>query len=123
MPINKKLKRSFVVDTAYWLRGSKQWGALFLKDHKYANMCCLGHIGLQSGISAHELEYARSPENIKKSEHVKIPFLVDMGYFDSNNTLTRDAMLINDHPGITDEERIKKLKALFAQNNINLKFK
>lgn len=116
--------KTFIIDTMYWMRG-KADGELLCKTKNYANMCCLGHICLQSGVPKEKLVSIGTPEDILDEYETgettgKINFLLSPKRLD--NFLSEDAISINDDPEISDEERIKKLKVLFKKHNIVLKF-
>lgn len=85
------------------------------------NMCCLGFVCNQLGIDEAHLERIPTPRRLLSELRKKIkdyPFL-DEGF---NSALSKDAMKINDNPGLPSPEKEKQLTELFKKNGLTLNF-
>lgn len=87
--------------------------------NKEGYMCCLGQFAkqLNSDVEDEELLNIGMPEELD----IDIPLLVDkmMNCYNDTRVATKAAN-INDDSGTTPEEKIKKLKELFAQEGYEI---
>jgi hypothetical protein len=122
--------REFVIDRSKWRSGEKGKyaigkGATRMKNEE-GYMCCLGQICNHLHPDRGMTKFADPEEfyNIYNSmEYKEDNFLVyNEGYDNLNTTLSNKAMYINDNPEYNIKERESKLKELFAEHNIKLKF-
>lgn len=107
----KKKVKAFTVDAKNWIRGNKfsaGEGSCLLSSH--GKMCCLGFFGEACGVERINLKDCEAPVPSAKI-HEKFP---DWNY--------QPFMIVNDDEKLSDKERVKKLKGLFAQRGVTVKF-
>ena len=111
----------FIIDRSKWLRGEGADPSRLLRVDD-GKMCCLGQVAVQCGIHPEDLEDKPAPSDLNRTELFRLPeWLLSSGKsFDSNDCT--EAMRINDQRAITDEERERRLIALFAKHNTELQF-
>lgn len=110
--------KKFIVTKSKWGRGRRE-GYLLDED---GTMCCLGFCLLQSGLTEEEISLKRMPRAVSKAV---APFSIpsctpSLMAFDTH--LSEDAARINDNTSILDEDRIGRLKELFARHDLELEF-
>jgi hypothetical protein len=119
--------REFVIDRSKWRSGEKGKYAIGKGTTEMKNeegyMCCLGQICNHLHPDKKMIN-VRDPEDFYNSiKYKEDNFLVyNEGYDNLNTTLSNKAMYINDTVKYNIKERESKLKELFAEHNIKLKF-
>lgn len=113
----------FTVDRATWARGDANFSRLLT----YAgNRCCLGFMAKQCGVPDSVILDVRSPSGLDASDQQLLPkWLLDVDAERAqagNSPNCYLAMEANDHNQLSDQEREKKLKEIFAQNGDEIEF-
>ena len=108
------------INRAKWLRGSVGGNNNYLWCSERQAGCCLGHAIHQTAkCSWNDLRNKPTPPFY----YSKPSFLTKFEpYGFTSNHFADEAMSINDANDISEEQREKLLTALFAENNIKLKF-
>ena len=110
----KKTKEKRLVCTVNrrtWARGGKNGLSRLLNSD--GNMCCLGFLGVASGVSKESLFNKLTPGGLSLQEQDKYPIVnFDWGIF----------VDINDHEIITDADREKRLKEAARKNGFSFRF-
>jgi hypothetical protein len=78
-------------------------------------MCCLGQYCEQEGVDVALLKNKYAPQSLG----IKIPLLTKDGFWETE--LSIKAMRINDNQFTTPDEKIEKLRELFAAQGVELK--
>lgn len=112
----------FTVNRSTWNRG----GSGVLKGD--GGMCCLGHCAINMGIPEDDIEGECTPIDLEGKasarEYLEI-FTTPSPLKDvctANNSLSGDAMCINDDHQIIDEEREFQLQQLFVKHKHTITF-
>ena len=114
--------KTITVKRSKWARaGADKGQSRLLND--FGNMCCLGFACKQvSKISNERLLNVAGPATIFKKESFLTAIDPMFGIVE-NNSLSIDAMQINDNYFTTDEQKETMLTKLFLDNGFNLVFK
>lgn len=114
--------RELVIDRARWLRGEGGTKSSLLRSSD-GKMCCLGFYMLANGHTPDELEDVDAPTNVIELAACET-WLVDTGGLVNPSRLCRALMLKNDDDmlSVKSEEREHVIAALFAQQDIAVKF-
>lgn len=136
------MKKEYTIDADKWRCGCGH-NALgdgytrMLNEEGY--MCCLGQISEQMGVEKQFLKESCDPEevanriingnesSVAKQKYLTHNHLIKYIKKCKNNVrlsnLAKRAIDINDDKDLSTKERVEKLKALFADNGIKLRFK
>ncbi len=111
-----KIKKTFTIDRNTWYRGQSYARSRLLK--KNGQMCCLGQVGRQCGISDKALIHNGTPQC--SDECGKFPtFLVRNGL---NTATCEKLMTINDDRKTKDPEREEFIKKEFKKRGYLVTF-
>jgi hypothetical protein len=128
--------KSFVIDRATWLNGrtmGKEASRLFRTFD--SRKCCLGFYLEACGYTERQLNNRPSPltvdteEKGQKRKRLVPDWLIGMDVFDErpdDSPAAKVLMTINDRlpsSGISDEDREKRVAALFKENGVKVTFK
>lgn len=129
----KKYEQTFTVDRSKWLNSHtflEHESVLYAKKGKQEMMCCLGFVCNQLGIPKKDLIDWGHPDGL--ADKWDIPYLlkstttnfteVGKKIIWSDSELASDAIDINDDESISLKEKERKLKLLFNQHGLNIKF-
>jgi hypothetical protein len=113
----------FTVSRETWIRGGDDITRLLRpRDGK---MCCLGFVCEQLGVPRDELRDRGAPADVGTMSLRIVEGVLtrrsDLGTL-YNNDLTESAIGINDDEKIDDDERERRLTALFAEHGHELEF-
>lgn len=106
----------FTIDRRYWLRGEGgKNSVLYDSGREFKNMCCLGQISEQCGITKVRLAQLRRPQNLGDEDKTlfESKFGIDMISFVDPSTLSY-LMLTNDDSFIDDARREMMLTDLVS---------
>lgn len=107
----------FVIDRQYWLRGEgSSASALYKSDRADHNMCCLGQIGKQCGITLDNMAGFEAPGQLHDVDLTLFSelFMDAPHYSGVERVWVSDLMQINDDQRIDDEHREMMLTDLIA---------
>lgn len=120
-----EIPKSFVVDRKTWARGKK--GGLLLSED--GEMCCLGFVSRQAGLSDGEICGIGTPDNVcsvgSEKLYKKLGLITDS---DSDPDVLIDsefckkAMELNDSESIDDAMRESELAKLFCGHGLEIRF-
>jgi hypothetical protein len=113
----------FQIPREKWLRGEGS-GESFLLRGSDEKMCCVGIYIEQLGIPREELLDKMTPCSFSCEIPKEARWLVqpDGKGGIENTSLALDLYIINDSRDITEEQREAKVKALFAENGVEVEF-
>lgn len=120
-----------VIKRRYWLRGSGEYSAL-KSGNEY---CCLGFFAKACGFKNKDIDRTCTPDeiygNVETDESTfkdfynnldpNFKFLINPKT-QSDTKICLKLMEVNDKKYLSDEEREKKLTALFAKKGVEVKF-
>jgi hypothetical protein len=111
--------KTLIIKESKWLQGNKESSYLLDGEGK---MCCLGFLGKACGATDDQIRHLASPA--KATEVNWIDGLVINGYskFLINSSLCAKMMSVNDSKDLSLEDRKTKLRPLFKQIGITLRF-
>lgn len=122
------MKTNFEIQRSKWRSGGDGDNKLGEGETQMLNiegfMCCLGQIAIALGIESSNLYQKAGPSSC----NIDIPFLTMPSQADNPkqkyiaNSLATDAMQINDNEYYSLEKREERLKKLFAEKGLTLKF-
>lgn len=112
----------FTVNKAKWYRGMGSEDSRLLREDGYR--CCLGFVGAQVGVNEDDMLGVCAPCEIWDNKNAPVwPTWMYPGNANgAHSEECNKAMLLNDDDNIHDDERIAKLKELFARNGDELRF-
>lgn len=114
-----KYIQTFVVDRTKWKNSHTFLGrGAALLDGRNGSMCCLGFVCEQLGVKRNDLEDKTTPYRLKKDWD--IPYLLTKEGMET--PLTFHAITINDEPHIPPKVKEKRLKELFNQHELDIRF-
>ena len=120
----RKDRMQFIIDRSKWRCGRNginqrgKGGILLLNEQGY--MCCLGQISCQLNMKKKQILNKATPNHI--GQYISI-LTSKRDYGIVNSVLSKKAVLINDDPNLTDQERERKLSSLFSKWKHKLTFK
>ena len=110
-----------ILTDSEWLRG-EGWESLLYRA-KDKKKCCLGVCLVDLyACPVKYLDDIGSPEGLNHEEF-KLPTWMAPRGIGEDAPLIKDMIKINDAKGVSDEERVEKLKPLFAKVGIELEFR
>lgn len=119
-----KKMQTLVIDRSKWRNGSQdeeKYGETMLLGQD-GMKCCLGFEAMRCGLTERQIRGKQSPSDVAPSNRKKIPHLVDEYSFYNQSCFSINAIEINDEADISKKDREARLKELFAEQNIKLKF-
>lgn len=113
--------KELIIDRKIWLRGDKKRSRLLTHDGKA--MCCLGIYLNSCGVSKKLLRSSFSPDHVNDKLGLPNEASWLMGVSNCSDA-AYDLMLFNDSSSLfkNEKEREEKIKKLFAEVNIKVKF-
>jgi hypothetical protein len=111
--------KSFVIDRSIWLRGES--GKSYLLRSRDGKQCCLGIFAHQCGVPKSALRNNGIPDTISVEWQSHLPHWMFVGIEmidDGVVLLMRD----NDMPGLSEEERERRIKEGFAKFGVEVSF-
>ena len=128
------MKKEFTIDVDKWRcgdEGPNQIGSGFTEMlNSYGEMCCLGQISKQMGVEDDLLLYTTDPSDTasivrNSNSKVKADYLTHNPLLNGkkHSKLATEAIIINDDPHLTLEQRKEKLTELFKKKGIKLRWK
>lgn len=111
--------KEFTIDRSKWLRGEGSADS-FLVRASDGKMCCLGFYGKACGILKKEMRGMQEPDEVGQKFEDAAPWLFDgvSGPSGVCATLMRE----NDTVGGVGRDRERKVKELFAEHGVKVKF-
>jgi hypothetical protein len=98
------------VNRRTWARGGKNGLSRLLNGD--GNMCCLGFLGVASGVSKESLFNKLTPGGLSLQEQDKYPIVNLWEFF----------VETNDNQNMTDADREKRLKEAARENGFSFRF-
>lgn len=141
--MDTKTNRVLVIKSSEWLRIGEEILPHLRREHRvlaevdsclydrdrgpHGMSCCIGLDGRSFGIPLDELDLKSFPSVLSNAGKYKVPVeYLDRwvcftdGLYAKNNFLAEQASAINDNRRLTDEQKIARLRPIFAQLNTEI---
>lgn len=106
-----------VVNCETWARGGKNGIAKLINDQHH--LCCLGFECIQRGLKVKDIRDSSMPSLVASNLGFDIP---EMTSGLRNTVLIQECAKVNDDPGISDIIRMSRLKGIFCNRGLRIRF-
>jgi len=117
-----KAPKTVTIKRSKWLRGRSE---SYLRNPLSGEMCCLGFLAREAGLSTRQINDKREPEDLTQCITGLTNMLDDLvleRHFLSNTNTCVHLMCTNDDTSINDEAREKNIKELGKEIGVTFKF-